>query len=369
MIIKDIECVNFRNIEKASLEFSDTFNIIEGANAQGKTNLLEAAHVFSLGRGFRTRRTDELVRFGEEYFFLKLAGKSDNDVDFTIEFGYERGGKPRVSANGNRLSSLSGMIGIMPTVIFTPGDVELASGPPSQRRLFIDYTAAQISPAFLSDLGEFRRVLRHRNTLLRKISSGNGEKEELGAWDEIFIRKGAALTRGRIEVLRQIEEAAREIFERIRPAGEKLGARYRASSRVGKDSIEEDLREALGRNAGTEQKRGFTLTGPQYDDVDLLLDEVPLRRFGSQGRKRLVAVVLKLSQAVVIMERRGERPVVLLDDIFSELDAEISGKVRDLLSDRYQSLITSPRSGAFSPLPEGAAVFSVEKGSFRRLKQ
>ncbi len=364
MIVKDIECVNFRNIKKTRLEFSGTFNIIEGMNAQGKTNLLEAVHIFSLGRGFRTRRTDELVRFGEEYFFLRINGKSDTKVDFTIEFGYEKGGKPKVSVNGNRLSSLSDMIGIIPPVILTPGDVELSSGPPSRRRLFIDYTAAQISPAFLSDLGEFRRVLKHRNSLLKKISMGGGGVEELGVWDDVFVLKGAAVTRGRKEVLNEIETVAGEIFTRIRPSGEKLGTRYRSSFSEGSGSVEDDLMEVLKRNSSSEQRRGYTLAGPQYDDIELFLDDASIRRFGSQGRKRLVAIVMKLSQAVVIMQRRGERPVVLLDDIFSELDTSISGKVRELLSDKYQSFITSPKNGAFSRLPADSAVFSVENGSF-----
>ena len=364
MIVKDIECVNFRNIKKTRLEFSGTFNIIEGMNAQGKTNLLEALHIFSLGRGFRTRRTDELVRFGEEYFFLRINGKSDTKVDFTIEFGYEKGGKAKVSVNGNRLSSLSEMIGIIPTVIFTPGDVELASGPPAGRRLFIDYTAAQISPAFLSDLGAFRKALKHRNSLLRKISTGGGGIEELNVWDETFVSKGAALTKGRMEVLSEIEEAACGIYDRIRPSGEKLGIRYRSSFYEGNDTVEDDLKEALRRSSQSELRRGYSLAGPQYDDIELSLDDAPIRRFGSQGRKRLTAIVMKLSQAVVIMQRRAERPVVLLDDIFSELDTGISGKVRELISDRYQSFITSPKNEAFSGLPAGSAVFFVEKGSF-----
>ena len=269
-----------------------------------------------------------------------------------------------MSVNGNRLSSISDMIGMIPTVIFTPGDVELASGAPAHRRLFIDYTAAQISPAFLSNLGEFRRVLKHRNSLLRKISAGGEGVEELGVWDDIFVSKGAALTRGRREVLSEIEEAAGNIFSRIRPSGEKLGIRYRSSFGEGNGAVEDDLKEALRRNSSSEQKRGYMLAGPQYDDIELFLDDASIRRFGSQGRKRLVAIVMKLSQAVVIMRRRGERPVVLLDDIFSELDAGICGKVRELISDRYQSFITSPKNGAFPDLPAGSNVFSVENGSF-----
>ncbi len=364
MIVKDIECVNFRNICKARLEFSASFNVIEGMNAQGKTNLLEALHIFSLGRGFRTRSTDELVRFGEEYFFLRINGKSDREVEFTIDFGYEKGRGVKVSVNGNRLASISEMIGIIPTVIFTPGDVELASGPPAPRRLFIDYTAAQISPVFLSGLREFRKILKQRNSLLRKISAGERGTGELGAWDEAFILKGAALARERMEVLGETEEIAREIYGKIGPAGERLGIRYRSSFFESTDTIEEDFRETLRRNSPSEIRRGYSLTGPQYDDLEISLGGASVRRFGSQGRKRLVAIIMKLSQAEVIMRRRTEKPVVLLDDIFSELDAEVSEKVRELISDRYQSFITSPQKDSFSRLPSGSAVFFVENGRF-----
>ncbi len=366
MIIKEIQADNFRNLSKVSLEFSKTFNLIEGMNSQGKTNLLEAIHIFSLGRSFRTRRMEELVRFGEDYFFLKLTGKSDSTVDFSIEFGFKRGEKARVSANGNRLSSPAEMIGIIPTVIFTAEDVEITSGPPAGRRQYLDYTAAQISPAFLSDLKEYRRVVRHRNSLLKGFAADGKDPRELDAWDDSFIKKGVEVIRGRKEVLNEIARIAGKIYSSIRPGEEALTFKYSCSFGDEEESLDEALRKALSRSSETERKKGYTTVGPHYDDITVSLGERRLRKYGSQGIKRLVAIILKLTQATVIMEKRAERPVVLLDDIFSELDPGISARVRDLLSDSYQSFITSPGSGDFARLPGGAAVLSVENGIFSR---
>lgn len=369
MIIKSIDLSNFRNIRRASLEFSGTFNFVYGKNAQGKTNLLEAIHLFSLGRSFRTRRSEEMVMFSEEYFFLRIRGVSDSGVSFTIDMGFEKCGGFRVTQDGRKLSGLSEIIGVIPSVIFTPQDVELASGPPAGRRLYIDYTAAQISPAFLSDLKEYRKVLRQRNTLLRSMMIEGRKGHDAGAWDEMLIEKGAAVVRGRREVLERIDKAAWEIFHRIRPGGERLGLSYVCSFDQGEGGTEGELKESLGRCAEKERRKGYTLTGPHYDDMRIKLGDNELRRYGSQGQRRLAAIVLKMAQAVVIMERRAERPVVLLDDIFSELDDETAGKVRELLSDRYQSFITSPRDGDFPQDQKDALMMRVEEGVFTAFRK
>lgn len=364
MIIRNLHADNYRNIGRLSLEFSGTFNFITGMNAQGKTNLLEAIHLFSLGRSFRTRRADELVKFGEEYFFLRLGGRSDNGVDFTLEYGHERGGSVRSSINGKKLRGLSEMIGVIPSVIFTPEDVEITSGPPSGRRLFLDYTAAQVSPPLLADLKEYRRVLRHRNSLLRSAAYGGGNAGGIESWTDMLVEKGCAIVRGRKEVLAGLSQTASEIYSEIRPGGESLGLSYDCSFCSGDEDLRESFLESLDRSREAERKRGYTAAGPHFDDITVFLDDLQVRKYGSQGRKRLVAIVLKLAQAETIMSRRGERPVVLLDDIFSELDLETAEKVRRLLSDRYQSFITSPRRGVF---PEGAGesrVFFVADGRF-----
>lgn len=344
MIVQELEVVNFRNIKKAALTFSPAFNLIAGNNAQGKTNLLEAIHFFSLGRSFRTRRTDEAILFGEEYAFLRLSGRSDSGIDFKLEAGIERGSGVRAAVNGKKLSGMSEVIGIVPTVLFTPDDVTLASGPPANRRVYLDYTIAQISPAFLKNLKEYRKVLRSRNALLRKALETGREPKELEAWSDGLIEKGVAIAREREEMSRVITAGADTLYGKFLPNGERLRADYVCSFMREGESLRDSLREAMQDVYESERRRGYTLVGPHYDDLALYVDDVELRRYGSQGRKRLVAIALKLTQAAIIMAKRAERPAVLLDDIFSELDTRTTGRVRELLSDTYQSFITSPRA-------------------------
>ena len=365
MIVEKLQLNSYRNIEDASLEFSERFNFITGRNAQGKTNLLEAIHIFSLGRSFRTRRSSELIRFGSEHFFLRLTGKSDTGVEFRLEMGQERSGRTRLSINGKQMKGVSEIIGFMPSVIFTPRDVELSTGPPAGRRTYLDYTAAQVSPGFLADLKEYRQALKQRNSLLRAAAAGRPlDDAQLEVWDEVLARKGSAVTGGRIEILGVIAERAREIFAEVLCREDGLELAYRCSydpDAGGEDS----LRAALLAARVSERRRGYTLAGPHYDDVTMRIDGEEVRRYASQGRKRLLAVVLKLAQADVIMSRRGERPVVLLDDIFSELDPGVVSGVRNMLSDRYQNFITSPRGEDFPRDMPGAARYEVENGVFR----
>ncbi len=364
MIVERLHLNSYRNIEDASLEFSERFNFITGRNAQGKTNLLEAIHIFSLGRSFRTRRSSELIRFGCDNFFLRLTGRSDSGVGFKLELGQEKNGRTKLSINGKQMNGISEILGFMPSVIFTPRDVELSSGPPSGRRVYLDYTAAQVSPGFLADLKEYRQALKQRNSLLRAAAAGGAiDEAQLGAWDEALAGKGGAIVKGRIEILEVISERAREIFAEVIGRDDALELAYRCSyDPNGGDA--DSLRAALLAARESERRRGHTLAGPHYDDVTMKIAGEDVRRFASQGRKRLLAVVLKLAQADVIMSRRGERPVVLLDDIFSELDPGVVSGVRKMLSDRYQSFITSPREEDFTGDIPGASRYVVENGVF-----
>jgi DNA replication and repair protein RecF len=360
LIIQALELTNFRNIEKAALTFSETFNVIRGKNAQGKTNLLEAMHLFSLGRSFRTRRNEEMIMFGREFFFARVTCKSDTGVRFRIEMGFERGGRISATVNGNKLSGLGEIIGIIPTVIFTPNDVVLASGPPADRRVFIDYTAAQVSPAFLRHIREYRKVIAQRNALLRRALDTGREEGGIGAWDEMLVERGAAIVEGRREMLEEIAKRSAALYSEIVEDGGDLDMEYVCSFGQQGGDTRVLLAEALDRLREQERRRGYTMVGPHYDDIRIFIGGTELRRYGSQGRKRLISIILKLAQAWAIMDRRAERPVVLLDDIFSELDEPTASRVNGLLTNRYQSFITTPREEDFSGV--SAPQFAVESG-------
>ena len=363
MIVRGIDIVNFRNIAKAALSFSPTFNLITGRNAQGKTNLLEAIHLFSLGRSFRTRSLEETIRFGEEYLFCRLSGTADSGVDFDIEAGVERAGRIKVSINGKKAAGLSEILGIIPSVIFVAEDILLAAGPPAGRRIYLDYTAAQISPLYLRELREYRGILRRRNVILEKAAREGAAPEGIEPWDAALVAKGASIVKIRIDTMREIEARAETLLAEIMNEDSGFGMEYVCSFDPSGAEPKEALERALARVREAERRRGFTMAGPHYDDVQIFLEAAELRRYGSQGRKRLAALVLKLAQALTILERRGEKPVVILDDIFSELDRQTAQRVREHLTDSYQSFITTPRPEELGELPAAAARFVVESGT------
>ncbi len=301
-----------------------------------------------------------MVKFDEEYLFARLACTSDAGVSFRIEIGLERGGRISVSVNGKKLAALSEIIGIMPTVIFIPEDVALATGPPSERRTFVDYTASQISPSFLQNLKEYRKVLVQRNAALKRAMESGSQPEGITAWDEMIVECGAAIIEGRQEMLSEIESRASRLIDDIMTGTGAITMQYSCSVDLSGKETKEALREALLGTRDQEKRRGYTLVGPHYDDISIFLDDRELKRYGSQGRKRLASIILKLAQAWAIMERRAERPIVLLDDIFSELDDETARRVNSLLSDRYQSFITTPRTEDIIDVE--AARFFVEEG-------
>jgi DNA replication and repair protein RecF len=298
--------------------------------------------------------------FDREYLFARVGCTSDTGVRFRIEIGLERGGRISASVNGKKLSGLGEIIGIMPTVIFAPQDVTLASGPPADRRTFIDYTAAQISPSFLQNLREYRRVLVQRNSLLRQAADACREPQGIEAWDGMLAERGEAIIDGRREMLTEIQRRAERLFGEIVPGGGALRLEYRCSYQREEGGGKGELAGALRRLREQERRRGYTLVGPHYDDIGIYIGDEELKRYGSQGRKRLASIILKLAQAWSIMERRAERPVVLLDDIFSELDGETGERVKGLLTDRYQSFLTTPREDDFAGGEEGR--FDVEEG-------
>jgi len=365
VIVRGIEIANFRNIAEAQLLFSPTFNLITGRNAQGKTNLLEALYLFALGRSFRTRSLDEAIRFGEQYLFLRLSARSDNGVAFAVEVGLERAGRVKVSINGKKQSGVSAIVGAIPGVIFTAEDTMLASGPPAGRRAFLDYTAAQVSPLALQVIMEYRGILKRRNALLERSARGGSPPDGIEAWDEALIAKGAEIVRLRRGMMREVSLRAERLFGEILGVSSGFRMEYACSFGSAESDPAEALRDSLARARDAERRRGFTMAGPHYDDVRIFLESAELRRFGSQGRKRLAALVLKLAQALTILEERGERPVVILDDIFSELDRETADRVRAHLGDGFQSFITTPRPEEVGALPAGSARFFIEGGAIR----
>ena len=363
MRLLNLELRNFRNLKDTGLDFSPAVNLITGRNSQGKTNLLEAVYLFCLGRSFRSSNRSDMISFGKDHLFLKAEVQGDTGVSETIEVGMERNGDRRIKVNGARVDRFSDVIGKVPGVLFTAGDVELVAGSPSARRSFIDHTASQISSEYLVNLREYYRALRQRNAELK----GEGERGGRGltrALAAILAEKGEKVVSGRRKVLSDIRESSMELMKNIFTDQVDVGMKYISSVKLQKRSYSQSMIRTLESREDEEIRKGYTLAGPHRDDIRITMDKVNMRKYGSQGRKRLIAIVMKIAQAEVINSRKGEKPLVLLDDIFSELDRGIEREVGGFISGKYQNFITSPREMDLA-IPEESARFTVENGIIR----
>jgi DNA replication and repair protein RecF len=350
LVCREIRLRQFRNFARLELRFPAAGAAIIGDNGSGKTNLLEAVHYLEIFRSFRGAADEQLVRFGAEAFHLR--GVFDDRAtgrSVEITAAYEpRTRRKRVTVDGVDAERLGDAIGRLGTVIFSPSDVEIVAGAPGERRRFLDIVLSLNVRGYLDALQRYRQVLRQRNALLRDGRSG----EALSAWDVGLIESGAIVISARAAWVRSHADRFAQIFDAIGAAGP---AHVAYDSDVSLDDGES--REAaalsfearLARVTQRERERGVTLAGPHRDDLALLMrsgtGDVDLRQFGSGGQVRTGAIALRMIEAETVREARGFQPLLLLDDVFAELDVGRSRRILELFrGDRHgQVILTAPK--------------------------
>jgi DNA replication and repair protein RecF len=323
---------------------------IVGENAQGKTNLLEAIYYLETFRSFRGSRDDRLVTFGQEVFRIlgRLAcGKSKENLEVTAAFQV-RGRRKKVTVDGLEPQRLGEGLGNLAAVIFSPGDVGLVSEGPGARRRFLDIVLSLNVPGYLRDLQRFRQALGQRNGALK---NGMG-RDAVGAWDLGLVSHGARIVAERRRWVDRWREGFEAYFRRI--SGHQCGAMaYQPGLRLEEAREVEDIAaaflEALGRSREREHRLGSTLVGPHRDELLLTVEEAGVRRdlreYGSGGQRRTAALALRLAEAATIRESREREPIVLLDDVFAELDPGRSERILALMEEEEtgQVILTAPK--------------------------
>lgn len=301
----------YRNLLPGEFEPDSGINVIYGKNAQGKTNLLEAMWLFTGGRSFRGSKDADLIGHGAPYAELNLTFFSE-DREQTARIRVEYG---RRSASLNEIPKRSAaeLIGTFCAVIFSPEHLSLVREGPAFRRNFIDSALCQIQPSYAALLTRYNHTLVQRNALLKDIPHHSELLDTLEVWDEKLARCGEEVVRGRMEYIQQIEEPAKTIYAGICENKEAFGLRYVKSA--------DHLREALRDSRRDDLYSGHTGVGPHRDDLEITIDSQSARAFGSQGQKRSAVLALKLAEAEVLRRRTGEKPVIFLDDVMSELDS------------------------------------------------
>ena len=345
MIIDSIHLQDFRNFKDEKAVFSPALNIIIGENAQGKTNLMEAIYLTSFGKSFRTRNDQEMIRFGADFCRVSAAF-SEMDAD-KIQVVIGRDGKKAAMIDRRKIEKTSQLLGQVICIAFTPEDLKIVKEDPARRREFIDRELSRISRAYLEDLKTYRKALQQRNAALKEQTFRGNQDEALDIWDEILAASGAEIIERRRRFLEEISQVSSRIHRGITNGREELQVSYSCSIPLSlqKKKIRETLYETLREERSKDRERGFTGKGPHRDDLILSINEVNARKFGSQGQQRTAALSLKLAEIDIVRKTTGQNPILLLDDVLSELDVERQQYMIETLKD-VQMMITTTEVGS-----------------------
>jgi len=348
LYLREITISNFRNYkDEVKMKFSGGNNIFLGENAQGKSNLLEAIYYLALAQSFRGAKDEDLISFSAPYFRLE-GNVIKSDREQTLSISYSRDKSKIFTVDGIKVKSLNDLIGKFTCVVFAPEHLQLVRGAPALRRRYIDTQIAQIVPKYYQNLRDYRRILRQRNLLLKAGAEG-----ELEVWDSILCNAGTRIVSARIRAIEKIAEIVRECFYAI--SGENIDLQLKYSSTLGELEYFSDEKfiydryiEKLLEKREYELKACATMVGPHRDDLELLLEGLPLKEFGSQGQQRMAVLSMKMGELNFIKDYTGEYPVLLLDDVMSELDSKRRKYIVDILTE-VQTFITATDRSHFDP--------------------
>lgn len=336
MICTRVAYSNFRNIAFADLRPQSGVNILYGNNAQGKTNALEGIYLMAQGRSFRAAHEKEMIRFGSEGAVIHLEYENVKQKH-VLEMRLYRSGKRSCRKDGIPVTKLSEFIGSFRAVIFCPGHLSLVHEGPGVRRAFADMAISQLDAEYLAALQRYNRILGQRNALLRQGQYGVNISQTLPMWSERLAEEAAIIAEKRLLYLEKLDSAVGEIFADMTDQREKPHIVYRDCRK------KEEYLHLLQENNEREIKMATTLYGIHRDDFLLLLNGKEARKYASQGQQRSMALAMKLSEGELSKRQTGEYPVYLLDDVFSEIDAERRAYLTAGLTDR-QVIITSCES-------------------------
>ncbi len=369
MRIDRLTTSSFRNINTPEIELAPGVNLFVGRNGQGKTNLLEAVCLFKFGRSFRTHHDSEMIRFEDPFCRIEAACvfADGHAEDFSISI--ERGGQKKVVVSGEELLKLSALVGRYPVVLFGPHDLRLVSGQPADRRRFVDIVGSMTDGLYIGLLKDYRRILNQRNAALKARAS----RSERDAWNSELVDKGITLILRREEITAELENHLRTHIADLDVPFDfcleyKSTLLAESASLVGngqspgRDEIKTVFEAKLVSLEREEIRRGSTLAGPHRDDVTMKLSGTDIKKYGSQGQRRLLAILLKLSEMTFLESRNREKCILLLDDVFSEFDRAITRRLQALLESGRQVLVTSPVELDWASSGD-VRVFAVENGN------
>lgn len=357
MRVKRFSGENFRNLMPFSVDFCEDTNVIYGDNAQGKTNLIEGLWLFTGAKSFRAGKDSELVAFGKSNASLSL--------DF-ISGGIDRKAEIKITNRRNaildekKLRSASQLAGNFCAAVFSPTDLSIVKDGPALRRRFIDLAIGQLYPTYVSVLKQYTRAIVQRNTLLKGMDGRLKNNEMLDIFEQEIVNEGKKIVEYRIAYCKKLAENGTKIYEELSSLKETLDIEYLPSC------IPEKLAESLYNSRNRDVFSGTTSVGPHRDDIDFKINGISARTFGSQGQQRSIAITMKLAEANTLKKITDEQPVIILDDVMSELDTDRQAFILNHTKE-WQVFITCCDKENVKPLKDGK-IFNVNGGVITNLK-
>ncbi len=323
MYVQNIYLENYRNLENIKIDLNKKLNLFIGDNAQGKTNLIESIFYISIGRSFRFSKDNNLINFDKERTYFKINVKRKKD-EKKIEIEIINNKNKTYKINEITLDKKSELVSIVNIVIFSPDNLDLIKGSPGDRRRFLNIEISQLKPKYKYLLKKYKKILLQRNNLLKNLNENKKNIKLLEVWDENLVHTGSEIILYRNNFITKLRKISKKIHWEISGEKEKLDIVYKTGLGLLRENdieyIEEKFERKLKENRCREIERGVTLYGPHLDDIKIIINNKDSSDYSSQGQKRTAALSLKLSEIEIIKEEKKENPIVLLDDVLSELD-------------------------------------------------
>ncbi len=358
MHIKNLLLKNFRNYKNEKVSFHKKVNIIIGNNAQGKTNLLEALYMMSIGKSFRTNRDQDMIMFNEKNAYFKVWCIKENS-EITIDIFLDKNQKKAIKINDIKLRKNTDILENLYIVVFSPEDLKIVKDGPEKRRNFINRELCLIKPLYYHNLYKYSKIILQRNAFLKEHKYENYDKNMLEIWDNELSKYGIKIIKDRMNFIKKLNIISKEIHKNITNGKERIELIYETNVLENEDinnlEFEKIYLSKIKNHRKKDFFRGNTNIGPHKDDIRIMVNDKDIRHFGSQGQQRTASLSLKLAEIKLIKEETGEIPILLLDDVLSELDylrqkylisslkdvqlfitaTEINALLKDNLTDHY----------------------------------
>ena len=335
MIIESVELKNYRNYKSQKIFFDKNINILYGDNAQGKTNILESIYLCATTKSHRGSKDKELINFDEDESHVKLL-LSKNNLSYRIDIHLKRDKRKGIAVNGIPIKKVSELFGVINVVIFSPEDLDIIKRGPTERRRFIDLELCQIDKTYVYNLINYNKIIIHRNKLLKDCYEKKELNDMLDIWDIKLAEYGSKIIKRRMEFINKINEIILNIHKDITNQKETLKILYVGNA---KSDDFDDLYKEIISNRERDIKYKSTSVGPHRDDIEFYVNDLEMKKYGSQGQQRTCALSLKLSEIDLVKKTTGYTPVLLLDDVLSELDSTRQIQLLNSLRD-VQTIIT-----------------------------